>query len=58
MLTLGTPILDKGYDVCTDQFYTSPELAEELLKHTTKITGTVQSNRPKMRAEVKGKKKI
>ena len=45
VLTLATPILDKGYDIYTDRFYTSPELAEELLKHTTTITGTVQSNR-------------
>ena len=54
VLTLATPILDKGYDIYTDWFYTSPEVAEKLLIHTTTITGTVQSNCQKMPAEVKG----
>ena len=45
-----------GYDLYTDRFYTSPEVATELLQISTSITGTVQTNRRNMPAAVVGAK--
>ncbi|XP_056397707.1 piggyBac transposable element-derived protein 4-like [Hyla sarda] len=45
VLTLLEPLLNQGYCVTTDNFYTSPELYEFLLKHKTDGYGTVRANR-------------
>ena len=41
-------LLDKGYNVFTHNYYTSPELLSELFYRQTFATGTVQSNRKNM----------
>ena len=38
-------VLDKGYRIYFDNYYTSPELLEELLARNTSSCGTVRSNR-------------
>ncbi|XP_072277513.1 cdc42 effector protein 2 isoform X1 [Pyxicephalus adspersus] len=42
VLTLTEPLLDQGYCVTTDNFYTSPELYEFLLQHRTDAYGTIR----------------
>ena len=56
VLTLMEPLADKGYDLYTDRFYTSPALASELLKINTTLTGTVMVNRKNMPAATKTSK--
>jgi hypothetical protein len=43
--SLMAPYLNKGYNVCTDNFFTSHQLAITLLEKSTSIVGTVRSNR-------------
>lgn len=45
VLKLLEPLLDKGYCVTTDNFYTSPELVDFLLKRSTDIYGTTRATR-------------
>ena len=45
VLTLVSPLANKGYDLYTDRFYTSPEIASELLQIDTTLTGTVMTNK-------------
>lgn len=56
IMTLMEPLANMGYDLYTDRFYTSPEVATELLQISTSITGTVQTNRRNMPAAVVGAK--
>ena len=56
VLSLISPLVDHGYDLYTDRFYTSPLLASELLKQKVTLTGTVMVNRKDMPAAVKGRK--
>ena len=56
IMTLMEPLANMGYDLYTDRFYTSPEVATELLQISTTITGTVQTNRRNMPAAVVGAK--
>ena len=56
VLTLMSPLAGLGYDLYTDRYYTSPDLAEELLQIHTTLTGTVMCNRKHMPVAVKGKK--
>ena len=49
-------LLDKGYNVFTDNFYTSPELLFECFYRQTFGTGTVQGNRKNMPKGVIGAK--
>ena len=56
IMTLMEPLANMGYDLYTDRFYTSPEVATELLQICTTITGTVQTNRRNMPAAVVGAK--
>lgn len=56
VLTLMDPLLDKGYCVTTDNFYTSPELFDILLQRQTDAYGTVRSNRQGMPAEFRKEK--
>ena len=53
VLTLVNPLANLSYDLYTDRFYTSPVLAEDLLKVRTTLTGTVTSNGKNMSAAVK-----
>ena len=45
-LLRGSNLLNHGYHVVCDSFFTSLRLAADLLQHRTYITGTVRSNRP------------
>ena len=40
--------LDKGHNIYMDNYYTSPELAEELYFHQTYCCGTVKMNHKDM----------
>ena len=57
VLTLMAPLGDRGYDLYTDRFYTSPQLAVELGTIDTTLTGTAMSNRKNMPLAVKHKRK-
>lgn len=52
-MTLLEDLLDKGYCVTLDNFYTSPELAELLLSHRTDVYGTLRPNRIGVPEEIK-----
>ena len=52
VMTLMEPLSNMGYDLYVDRSYTSPELATELLRIGSTITGTVMSNRRNMPAKV------
>ena len=56
VLTLAEPLLDKGYCIITDNYYTSPELASILLTRNTDIYGTVRQNRKHIPAAIKAEK--
>jgi hypothetical protein len=45
VMKLLTPFLGLGYNVTTDNFFTSSDLAQKLLRKCTSIVGTVRSNR-------------
>lgn len=45
VLTLIHDLKGQGYCLATDNYYTSPELAEELKKYITDICGTLKKNR-------------
>ena len=55
VLTLMAPLAGRGYDLYTDRFYTSPQLALELGTIDTTLTGTAMSNRKNMPLAVKQK---
>lgn len=58
VMTLKRLYLEKGYNLFTDNFYTSPTLCQLLLFKNTNLCGTVKSNRQGMpRFEVKKKLK-
>ncbi|XP_068094365.1 piggyBac transposable element-derived protein 4-like [Hyperolius riggenbachi] len=44
VLTLIEPLLDQGYCLTTDNFYTSPELCDYLIQHKTDCYGTIRPN--------------
>jgi hypothetical protein len=44
VLQLSDSCLDSGRTLCTDNFYTSVDLAEQLLQRNTHILGTLRSN--------------
>jgi len=48
VLTLMDPLLDNGYCLTTDNFYTSPELVDILVQRKTDVYGTVRPNRRDM----------
>ena len=48
VLTLLDPLLNQGYCLTTDNFYTSPELYDVLLQNRTDAYGTVRPNRRDM----------
>ena len=51
------PLANKGYDLYTDRYYTSPQLARTLLEISTTISGTVMVNKRGMPAATKEKSK-
>lgn len=53
VMTLMEDLLDQGYCVTLDNFYTSPELAEILLTHRTDVYGTMRVNRVGIPPEIK-----
>ena len=55
VLTLVHHLRDKGYDLYTDRFYTSPCLADELTKLGITLTGTIMSNKKGLPLKVKQK---
>ncbi|KAM7281296.1 piggyBac transposable element-derived protein 4-like, partial [Ixodes scapularis] len=48
VLSLMSPLLDKGYCVTVDNYYNSPELVEALLERKTDVYGTARSGRKGM----------
>lgn len=48
VMRLLDPLLDKGYHVFTDNYYTCPALYDTLTERATSCTGTVRSNRKGM----------
>ena len=57
IMTLMEPLANMSYDLYTDRFYTSPQVATELLQIKTTITGTVMTNKHNMPAAVKQKRR-
>lgn len=45
VLRLMDPLLDSGYHLYTDNYYSCPELFQKLILHKTMCTGTVRANR-------------
>lgn len=56
VMTLMEPLLNKGYCLTTDNFYTSPQLANILVSHTTDTYGTIRQNRKGLPGYFKSKK--
>ena len=57
VLTLMAPLANKDYDLYTDRYYTSHQLARQLFEISTTITGTVMVNKRGMPAATKAKYK-
>lgn len=55
-MTLVHDLRDQGYTLTTDNYYTSPELAELLIKCKTDIYGTMRMNRKGLPLVLKTKK--
>ena len=51
------PLANKGYDLYTNHYYSSPQLARQFLEIGTTITGTVMVNKRGMPAATKAKSK-
>jgi hypothetical protein len=45
VMSLCQDILDKGHTICTDNWYTSVDLAEKLIEKNTNLIGTLRKNR-------------
>ncbi|KAG8237771.1 hypothetical protein J437_LFUL017086 [Ladona fulva] len=56
VMSLMKPLFEKGYCVTTDNFYTSPELAEARISHSCDTYGTVHVTRKGMPEQLKRKK--
>ncbi|XP_064079451.1 piggyBac transposable element-derived protein 4-like [Macrobrachium nipponense] len=54
--SLIDPLLNKGYCLYTEDFYTSPTLADALADEKTDIVGTVRVTRKDVPAKIKGTK--
>ena len=57
VMTLMKDMLDKGYCLTVDNYYTSPQLAELLIARKTDIYGTVRLTRKDMPVDI-GKEKL
>lgn len=56
VLSLMEPLLGMGYCLTTDNFYTSPQLADILIKQKTDTYGTLRLNRKDVPLELQKKK--
>lgn len=56
VMELSTKFLDAGRSIITDNYYTSVDLAESLLQHSTHLIGTVRKNRKGLPKNVVGEK--
>lgn len=56
VMALIEPLLNMGYCLTTDNYYTSPNLADVLVTKKTDIYGTVRSTRKEMPQEIATKK--
>ncbi|CAK9821241.1 PiggyBac transposable element-derived protein 4 [Anthophora retusa] len=56
VMTLCQNIFDKGHTLCVDNWYSSIDLAEELIARNTHLIGTIRSNRKRIPKEVVQKK--
>lgn len=56
VLTLMKPLLNKGYCVTLDNYYSSPILTDTLIKYKTDSYGTINLNRKEVPNYVKAKK--
>ncbi|GBM08915.1 PiggyBac transposable element-derived protein 4 [Araneus ventricosus] len=56
VMTLNHELKNKGYTLTTDNYYTSPELAEILIKCKTDIYGTLRENRKGLPQLIKSSK--
>ena len=56
VMSMMDPLLNKGHCLTTDNFYTSPALAELLINNRTDTYGTVKQNRKDMPPQIKSKK--
>ena len=56
--TLSQPLSGKNHTLYCDRFYTSPELAVELEKQGTVLTGTIMTNRRGLPPALKGRVSI
>ncbi|KAK9751802.1 Transposase IS4 [Popillia japonica] len=56
VMALMKPILNLGYCLTTDDFYTSPILADILLRHKTDLFWTLKSNRKEVPNDLQKKK--
>lgn len=56
VLSLMKPLLCKGYCLTTDNFYTSPELADILISNKTDTYGTMKTNRKEIPPAFRSKK--
>jgi len=55
---LSSPYINKGRTVTMDNFFTSCQLAEELLQKKTTIIGTIRANKPDLPKELANKTEI
>lgn len=56
VLTLIEPLLDQGYCLTTDNFYSCPRLAEILIRRKTDTYGTIKANRKELPPQIKKQK--
>ena len=52
------PYLDRGHTLTIDTWHTTPMLAQYLLHRSTKVIGTVRSNRNSIPKDVLGDKEV
>lgn len=45
VMSLMEPYLNKGYNICTDNFFTNVKLADNLVAKSTSIVGTIRENK-------------
>lgn len=55
VMSLMTPFLNKGHNVCMDNFFTSHQLATNLLARSTSLVGTIRGNRREIPAAARTK---
>ena len=56
VLTLASPLFGKGYCINMDNFFSSPELFDELCEENTDAVGTLRANRKGVPNEIRSKR--